>query len=146
MPWSQMLVAFLAGYGLMALVVSLFTWFSRLKARTLTVSAVVLAGNDEHRIEGVVRALNSAWNGGRLTEILIRIMGEDETKAIADRLGDTLPGVRVAPARASLEECLAIVQGQAVWLVDLAKIPPQTDPGAFVSLGRPGGKKARTRP
>ncbi|MGE5549552.1 MAG: hypothetical protein ACM3ZC_03365 [Bacteroidota bacterium] len=135
MPWLQMLVAFLAGYGLMTLILGLYTWIGRLSARAIPVSAVVSAGNDGQRIEGILRALHRAWDGGRLAEVLVRVEGQDETRAIVARLSDTLPGIRPLPDGYGLEEALAAANGQAVWLLDLARIPPRIDPGSLV----PGG-------
>lgn len=124
LSWLQSIVAFLAGYGLMSLLLWLFAGICRVRGRPLTVSVILAAGRDAARIEGTLRACHRAWEEGRIAETLV-LCGESEaeTRAIAARLCAALPGLRLLPEGAALVQALAEATGQALWMVDLAKVP-----------------------
>ncbi|MCL6614621.1 MAG: hypothetical protein K6U03_08430 [Firmicutes bacterium] len=132
MAWQSVLLAFLAGYGLM----SLFLWLSwtiwRWSARPWTTSALLLAGEEEARLEGILRGLHDLWERGRLLEILVSV-GAERSREIALRLAEALPGLRVLPAGAGLPEAMAAARGMTIWLIDLARVP-KGSPGPFRSM------------
>lgn len=128
MPWPQLLVAFLAGYGLMSLTV----WFVLRMGgvrRDLTISVIVLAGDDGNRIEGVARGLHTLRETGRILEILVLVLGNDETGAIVDKLAGDLPGIALLPAGSGLTEAMAAARGQTAWVLDLQRIKGCGHPG-----------------
>ncbi|MGE5528669.1 MAG: hypothetical protein ACM3X6_05955 [Patescibacteria group bacterium] len=123
MPWPHLLVAFLAGYGLMSLLLYLAGWVRRRISRPLTASALLLANDDEERIEGVLRGLQAIWDQGGVAEVLVRVEGGGGTRAIAARLAGVLPGVRLLPEGLELAQALAAVKSCTAWVVDLARLP-----------------------
>ncbi len=131
MPWTQAVVAFLAGYGLMSLVLWLLTGLGWLGGRPCTTSAVVLARNDEHRIEGILRSLHRYWTEGRLVEILVAVRAHDATRELAARLAGMLPGISLLPEGAGLDEAIRTGTGETFWLIDLARAPGRT------AIGKP---------
>ena len=132
MSWQSVLLAFLAGYGLM----SLFLWLSwtiwRWSARPWTTSALLVAGEEEARLEGILRGLHDLWERGRLLEIVAVVEG-GRSREMALRLAEALPGLRVLPAGAGLAEAMALARGMTLWLIDLARVPKDS-PGPFRSL------------
>ena len=104
MPWTFGVVAFLAGYGLMSLLLWLLASLGWLSGSPCTASAVVLAGNDEHRIEGILRSLHRYWEEGRLVEILVVIDGQDATRELVARLMGMMSGVVLLPVGSRPDE------------------------------------------
>ena len=141
MLWKQLIWAFLAGYGLMSLMLWLFTWLWRFRFRPLTAGAIVLAGNDETRIEGLLRGLHALREEKRLAGIVVRVEGEDDTRAIVGRLANVLGGVSLMPEGASLEETTRAVKGQAIWVLDLKRIPGGAEEGALLAVSQPRGRR-----
>ena len=146
MPWTLGVVAFLAGYGLMSLVLWLLTSLGWLAGRPSAVSAVVLAGNDEHRIEGILRSLHRYWEEGRLAEILVAVNAQDATRELVERLMGMMSGVSLLPAGAGPDEILGAWDGETLWLIDLARSPGRIvvgEPPPFRRsiLGRSAGRR-----
>lgn len=123
MPWTQPIVAFLAGYGLMSIVLGLLLWLRRRTARSLTMSAVLLAGEDEQRIEYVLRILHGLWEEGEIAEIVVHVTGKDATRAIATRLAQNLSSIRILPEGSTPAAAFRAIRGQMGWLLDLSRIP-----------------------
>ena len=121
MPWPQLLVAFLAGYGLMSLAIWLVLRLDVIR-RDLTISLIVLAADDGYRIEGVTRGLHALRETGRILEILVAAEGSDETGAIVDKLTRDLPGIELLPAGSGLSEAMAAARGQMLWVLELKRI------------------------
>lgn len=135
LSWDQLLVAFLAGYGLMSLILWLFAAVGRVRGRPPTISVILIAGREAERIEGILRACHRAWEEGRVAETLVclrNVDGDAQTPAIAARLCGVLPGLRLLPAGMGPGEALAEAAGQAVWTVDLARIPPEMPHGLLL--------------
>lgn len=143
MPWTQLVVAFFAGYGLMCLILWALAVLWRLSHRVWSVSALLLAGNDEARVEGILRALHCMVQEGRLAEIAVAVDGEDETRAIVQRLAADLDGVRLLPAGFDPAAASRTMTGDTVWLIDLRKIPPRSMPDrpAWLRAGRRRGRR-----
>lgn len=137
MPWTLGVVAFLAGYGLMSLLLWLLTSLGWLAGRPCSTSAVVLAGNDEHRIEGILRSLHRFWEEGRLVEILVAVDAQDATRDLVERLMGMMSGIALLPAGAGPDVILQAGGGEALWLIDLARSPERTAMGEPPPFRRP---------
>ncbi|MGQ9779388.1 MAG: hypothetical protein ACUVRM_05870 [Bacillota bacterium] len=121
MAWRSLLLAFLAGYGLMSLLLWLLFAVWRWFARPWAPSALLLVNGRGERLEGIVRGIYDLWERGRLSEVLVA--ADKEEREIALRLACVLPGVKILPAGASPAEALAAARGASIWLIDLARLP-----------------------
>lgn len=137
MPWTQLIVAFLAGYGLMSLALWLLASLGWYGNHPLTASAIVLAGDDEERIESILRTLHSLWEENCLAEVVIRTDGQDSTRSLVERLAASLPCLCLLPEGATLMTALETVKGDTTWVIDLAKIQGGIDLGRLPVPGRP---------
>ena len=137
MPWTLGVVAFLAGYGLMSIVLWLLASLGWLAGHPCTTSAVVLVGNDECRIEGILRSLHRFLEEGRLVEILVAIKAQDTTRELVERLMGMMSGITLLPEDTGLDEILRIRAGETLWLIDLARIPGRTAMGEPPLFRRP---------
>ena len=138
---TSVMLLFLAAYGLWVLVPTLWRRVSkRQRPKKPFISILIVARNDEVRIEGVVRWLLSLdyvdENGCPNLEIVAISGGsQDQTSAILERLGREEPRLvtkSVALARA-YEEGLALCHGDVICLLDLSK---QTVPKAGYAMER----------
>ncbi|NLG83709.1 MAG: hypothetical protein GX493_03660 [Firmicutes bacterium] len=144
MAWRSLLLAFLAGYGLMNLLLWLVFGLWRWWGRPCMPSVLLLAKGDGERLEGITRALYDLQQRGRLAEVVV-IPGEKEDE-LARRLAEILPGIKVLPAATPPDAALTAVQGASIWLLDLTRLPrgtplPVPFPPPFLF-----GQKRKVRP
>ena len=121
MAWRSFLLAFLAGYGLLSLLLWLLFAVWRWFVRPWVPSALLLVNGRGDHLEGILRAVYELWERGRLLEILVT--AEKEAREIALRLAYILPGLKVLPAGTTPAEALAAARGASIWLIDLARLP-----------------------
>lgn len=130
------IVAFLAIYGCLSLVETLRRSLGRkVKARVGKpfVSILVIAHDDEERIEGVVRwllGLNYLDARGRpnFELVVVSAGSKDQTPAIIERLAREMPiltAVTLAKAEEAYEQGIAACRGEVICLMDLAKQAPR---------------------
>lgn len=124
MPWRALVLAFLAGYGLM----NLFYWglfgLWRWLKRPCPPPVLVLAAGGGDRLEGVLRTLHRLQENGHLAGISV-LPGHEEYD-LACRLAGELPGIEVRPPTTSLLEMLPTMPAASLWLIDLARLPAGT--------------------
>ena len=120
---------FLAAYGLWVLVLTLWRKVSkRQRSRKPFISILIVARNDEVRIEGIVRWLLSLdyvnENGCPNLEIVAISGGsQDQTPAILERLSREEPRLvtKSVSVPQAYEEGLALCRGDVICLLDLSK-------------------------
>ncbi|MDK2856004.1 MAG: hypothetical protein PWQ86_1217 [Bacillota bacterium] len=132
---TSYIVAFLAIYGCLSLIETIRRAFGRRvkegEAKPF-VSILVIAHDDEERIEGVVRwllGLNYLDARGRpnFELVVVSAGSQDQTPAIIERLAREAPilkAVAVAKGEGAYEQGIAICRGEVICLMDLAKQAP----------------------
>ena len=132
---SRYILILLAVYGLLALIGAVRrSWRERTRAKDEKpfISILVIAHNDEDKIEGVLRWLLGLdyldAHGRPNFEVVVVSAGAcDQTPAIAERLArefSTLTAVSVSPGAEAYEEGIARCRGEVICLMDLAKQAP----------------------
>lgn len=132
---SRIILILLAVYGFLALVAAVRRGVGRRRqeGERLFVSILVIARNDEERIEGVIRwLLNLHYvdaDGHPNYEVVAVSAGaQDQTPAIIERLARETPlltSLAVAANESAYEQGIALCRGEVICLLDLAKQTPR---------------------
>lgn len=141
MNWTHLLVAFLAGYGFMTLLLWLLSTLAAGTGRPRTASALILAGRDAGQIEGLLRLLHLWLDSGNLVEIVATAEADGEARAIIERLTHELAGLRLLAPGTTLAEAAGACRGESIWLID----PARLDRSARAPLAPPWTIFARDR-
>jgi len=129
------IIALLAIYGCLSLIETLRRSLGRkvgAREDKPFVSILVIAHDDEERIEGLIRwllALDYLNAQGRpnFELVVVSAGSQDQTPAIVERLARETPvltAVGLAKAEGAYEQGIALCRGEVICLMDLAKQAP----------------------
>lgn len=135
MPWAgrdmTLVIILLAVYGLWSIIFAVWRKLSKKQRQGKPfISILVIARNDETRIEGVIRWLLSLdyvneCGCPNFEVVAISEGSKDQTPAILERLGrdESRLKTKSVSSAESYKEGLALCCGEVICLLDLAKQP-----------------------